>query len=255
MHYFLTQVLWQSFDDPTDTLLPGMRLGINTKTGQKWSLTSWSSDEDPASGSFTLGMDPNNTDQLIIWLHGEIYWVSGVWQKSNFSLPHELSNDVDYHFSYHSEEEEKYFMYFVYEDVISFQRLTLKASGALFGMAMNTEKEILSFREPSLRNGCFGETSSRCILGDGFTAGKAIMPQKGFKFSERDKLTLNDCEAICKNYCFGVAYASTSDDEIGCEIWDKRDGIFMENDSNASRYIYLRNSPFDFGSKGNSASL
>ena len=149
-------------------------------------------------------------------------------------------------------------MYFVYEDVISFQRLTLKVPGALLGMAMNTEKKILSCRKPSLRNGpngCFGETSSRCILGDGFMAGKGIMRQNGFKFSERDKLTLNDCEAICKNYCFCVAYASTSDDEIGCEIWDKRDGVFMENDSNASRYIYLRNSPFDFGSKGNSASL
>ena len=232
-----------------------MKLGINTKTGHKGSLTSWSSDEYPASGSFKLAMDPNNTNHLIIWLHDEIYWVSGLWQKSNFSLPQELSNDVDYHFSYHSEEEEKYFMYFVYEDVISFQRLTLKASGALSGMAMNTEKEILSCGEPSLRDGCFGETSSRCILGDGFTVGKAIMRQNGFKFSERDKLTLNDCEAICKNYCFCVAYASTSDDEIGCEIWDKRDVIFMENDSNASRYIYLRNSHFDFGSTGNSASL
>uniref|UniRef100_A0A7N2LNP9 Receptor-like serine/threonine-protein kinase n=1 Tax=Quercus lobata TaxID=97700 RepID=A0A7N2LNP9_QUELO len=245
----IKQVLWQSFDHPTDTLLPGMKLGINTKTGHKWSLTSWSSDEDPASGPLTLGMDPNNTNQLIIWVFGKIYWVSGLWQNSNFNLPHALSNDVDYHFSYHSEEEEKYFMYFVYEDVISFQRLTLKASGALSGMAMNTEKEILSCWEPSLRNGCFGVTSSRCIPGDGFTAGKAIMPQNGFKFGERGKLTLNDCEAICKSYCFCVAYASTSDDEIGCEIWDKRDGIFMENDSNASRYIYLRNSPFDFGSK------
>ncbi|KAK0602356.1 hypothetical protein LWI29_032574 [Acer saccharum] len=35
------QILWQSFDSPTSAFLPGMKLGINHKTGQNWSLTSW----------------------------------------------------------------------------------------------------------------------------------------------------------------------------------------------------------------------
>nr|GEU32529.1 G-type lectin S-receptor-like serine/threonine-protein kinase CES101 [Tanacetum cinerariifolium] len=60
------QVLWQSFDYPTNTLFPGMKLGINLKTGHTWSLTSWSSDQLPAYGSFTLAGDLNGTDQLVI---------------------------------------------------------------------------------------------------------------------------------------------------------------------------------------------
>ena len=48
------KVLWQSFDYPTDILLPGMKLGVNHKAGRNWSLTSWLSDDSPASGHFTL---------------------------------------------------------------------------------------------------------------------------------------------------------------------------------------------------------
>ena len=254
MHYFLIQVLWQSFDYPTDTLLPGMKLGINTKIGHNWSLTSWSSEEDPASGSFTLGMDPNNTNQLIIWWQGEIYWVSVLWLNLSFNLPHVLSNDVYYHFSYHSEENENYFNYFVYEDVISFQRLTLKASGALLGMAMNGTKDILSCEQPSFRDGCFGKKDYKCFSGGGFTARKGIMLQSGFNFNERDKLTLSDCKAKCMSYCFCQAYASTNDDETGCELWPDRE-YFIKKDSDASRYIYFRQLPYEFESKGKSASL
>ncbi|KAK7854604.1 g-type lectin s-receptor-like serine/threonine-protein kinase [Quercus suber] len=148
-------------------------------------------------GSFKLGMDPNNTKQLIIWWQGEIYWVSGLWQNSSFNLPQVLSNDVYYHFSYQSEEKEKYFKYFVYKDVISFQRLSLDTSGALWGMTTNEAlKVFLKCERPSFRDGCFGRKYEECFAGKGFTAGKGIMLQSGFKFNEGDKLTLNDCKAI-----------------------------------------------------------
>ncbi|GMY34219.1 G-type lectin S-receptor-like serine/threonine-protein kinase CES101 isoform X2, partial [Fagus crenata] len=200
----IKQVLWQSFDYPTNTLLPGMKLGFNTKTGHNWSLTSWPNKEDPASGSFTLGMDPNNTNQLIIWWQGEIYWVSGLWPNFSFNLPHVLSNDVYYHFSYHSEENEK---------------LTLKASGALLGMDMNGEKDILSCERASFLDGCLGKKNDKCFSGERFISRKGIMLQSGFKFNKRDKLTLSDCKAICVSYCSCSAYASKNDDETGCKIW------------------------------------
>ncbi|KAK0596468.1 hypothetical protein LWI29_015923 [Acer saccharum] len=45
------EMLWQSFDYPTHTLLPGMKLGINLQTGHQWFLQSWLTDESPAEGS------------------------------------------------------------------------------------------------------------------------------------------------------------------------------------------------------------
>lgn len=41
------KLLWQSFDYPTDTLLPGMKLGVNHRTARNWMLTSWFSDTMP----------------------------------------------------------------------------------------------------------------------------------------------------------------------------------------------------------------
>jgi hypothetical protein len=60
------QVLWHSFDFPTDTFLPGMKLGINHRTGQNWSLVSWLSDLVPTpAGAFTFEWDTNGTELVI----------------------------------------------------------------------------------------------------------------------------------------------------------------------------------------------
>ncbi|RVX16144.1 G-type lectin S-receptor-like serine/threonine-protein kinase [Vitis vinifera] len=42
--------IWQSFDYPSDTFLPGMKLGYDKRAGKTWSLVSWKSTEDPSPG-------------------------------------------------------------------------------------------------------------------------------------------------------------------------------------------------------------
>lgn len=65
-------VLWQSFDHPTDTLLPGMKLGGSVNTA----LSPWLTPTNPASGAFTLEWDPS-AGELIIRRRGVAYWRSG----------------------------------------------------------------------------------------------------------------------------------------------------------------------------------
>ncbi|EOA25247.1 hypothetical protein CARUB_v10018562mg [Capsella rubella] len=50
-------LLWQSFDFPTDTLLPEMKLGWTKRSGKNKILRSWASDRDPSSGSFTYEIE------------------------------------------------------------------------------------------------------------------------------------------------------------------------------------------------------
>lgn len=51
------KVLWQSFDFPTNTLLPGMKLGWKLRTGRYSFLTSWKNLTDPSSGEFTYQIE------------------------------------------------------------------------------------------------------------------------------------------------------------------------------------------------------
>ncbi|OMO99853.1 hypothetical protein COLO4_13065 [Corchorus olitorius] len=43
-------ILWQSFDHPADTWLPGMKLSFDKRTNQSRCFTSWRNQDDPATG-------------------------------------------------------------------------------------------------------------------------------------------------------------------------------------------------------------
>ncbi|RVW37250.1 G-type lectin S-receptor-like serine/threonine-protein kinase [Vitis vinifera] len=58
--------LWQSFDYPCDTLLPGMKLGRNRVAGLDRYLSSWKSADDPSKGNFTYWIDPSGFPQLLL---------------------------------------------------------------------------------------------------------------------------------------------------------------------------------------------
>ncbi|CAA2973560.1 Hypothetical predicted protein [Olea europaea subsp. europaea] len=77
---------WQSFDNPTDTLLPGSSLAYDKRTRTKKVLTSWKNSEDPAPGLFSFELDPNGSQVIIRWNRTEWYWTSGAWNGLFFSL-------------------------------------------------------------------------------------------------------------------------------------------------------------------------
>ncbi|XP_042420191.1 receptor-like serine/threonine-protein kinase SD1-8 [Zingiber officinale] len=72
--------IWQSFDHPTDTLLPEMRLTSYLRPGiaSPTRCVSWRAEDDPSSGSFTLGIDPRSSMQGFIWRGVEPYWRSNL---------------------------------------------------------------------------------------------------------------------------------------------------------------------------------
>ncbi|XP_019176163.1 PREDICTED: G-type lectin S-receptor-like serine/threonine-protein kinase SD2-2 [Ipomoea nil] len=87
------KVVWQSFDSPTDTLLPGLNL-----TAQRW-LSSWKSSIDPSPGIFSLRLLPPEYSELaLVYNDSYTYWSSGNWTGNAFSGVPEMTIHYIYKF-------------------------------------------------------------------------------------------------------------------------------------------------------------
>ncbi|GMY34217.1 G-type lectin S-receptor-like serine/threonine-protein kinase CES101 [Fagus crenata] len=195
------QNLWQSFDYPTDTLLPGMKLGMGLKTTDRWSLrwslTSWISENNPAKGN--------------------AYWTSGNWQNGHFEFVPRLSNDGYNNFSLISNENEMYFTYSLNKNH-NLSRYMIDSTGAIL--------EITGLAP-------FG--GGPCSYGS-YTG--CFMSGEGFKFDGNYNLSLFDCREKCMNNCSCIAYAFTENNQTSCTIWSK--GVnFKENNYSYSQEIYV----------------
>ncbi|XP_074274087.1 G-type lectin S-receptor-like serine/threonine-protein kinase SD1-13 [Silene latifolia] len=72
--------LWQSFDYPTDSLLPGMKLAFNKNLyDTKTNFQSWKSSIDPSSGPFRLVSLPRALPEFFIVDGDKPYWRTGPW--------------------------------------------------------------------------------------------------------------------------------------------------------------------------------
>ncbi|CAL5082728.1 unnamed protein product [Urochloa decumbens] len=76
--------LWQSFDHPTDTFIPGMKVGLRRRARGRgvndgWRIVSWKGPGDPSPGTFSYGMDPDTYLQLMLWNGTRVYWRSPAW--------------------------------------------------------------------------------------------------------------------------------------------------------------------------------
>ncbi|KAA8520654.1 hypothetical protein F0562_014910 [Nyssa sinensis] len=87
------KVVWQSFDHPTDTWLPGMNL-----TSRKW-LTCWKSLNDPSPGRYSLRLKAPEYGEFELLFNGiESYWSTGNWTGTAFAGIPEMTIPYIYRF-------------------------------------------------------------------------------------------------------------------------------------------------------------
>ncbi|XBJ15355.1 hypothetical protein VPH35_007266 [Triticum aestivum] len=114
-----SMVYWQSIDHPTNTFLPGSKLGLNKTTGLSQKLVPWKNNVDPSPGLFSLELDPNGSTQYFIrWNESVNYWTSGLWDGNRFSHMPEMTADYVYDFQFVNNAKESYFYYSMKNDLV-----------------------------------------------------------------------------------------------------------------------------------------
>ncbi|KAG7588007.1 Protein kinase domain [Arabidopsis suecica] len=76
---------WESFNNPTDTFLPGMRVRVNPSHGENRAFTPWKSENDPSPGKYSMGIDPVGALEIVIWEGEKRKWRSGPWNSAIFT--------------------------------------------------------------------------------------------------------------------------------------------------------------------------
>ncbi|CAI0467936.1 unnamed protein product [Linum tenue] len=77
-------ILWQSFDYPTNTFLPGAKLGLDRESGLDRFLTSWRSEDDPGTGEFSFRVNPKGSPQFFLYKDGKPYTRSLPWPWGSY---------------------------------------------------------------------------------------------------------------------------------------------------------------------------
>ncbi|KAL3740452.1 hypothetical protein ACJRO7_021699 [Eucalyptus globulus] len=132
---------WQSFEHPTDTYLPGMRVRVNPVAGENRAFRSWKSLDDPSSGDFFMGIDPQLPPQIVIWGQSGREWRSGHWNGVIFTGVQNMTGNFQYGFKL-SDIDADGNMYFTYTSSNSSNHL-------MFRILWNGKEEQLGWDETS----------------------------------------------------------------------------------------------------------
>lgn len=142
--------LWQTFDYPTHTLLPGMKFGRNLVTGHEIYISSWKSFEDPAVGNFTRHCDPTGYPQNVERIGGMLIYRSGLWNGEEFNLSFTPNPIFSYEVVYNSEE--IFYRYKLLESTLS--RFTLSPSGVAQRLIWDNRSESWKAYQLIPRDSC-----------------------------------------------------------------------------------------------------
>ncbi|KAJ0728766.1 putative protein kinase RLK-Pelle-DLSV family [Helianthus annuus] len=270
--------IWESFDHPGDTLLPGMRIGIDLVTGKDRHLTSWKSEDDPSAGQFVLQVAPNGYPQLF---QTQLNSTSrfGPWNGVTFNrMPDFGENSVEFVFN----ETGRYCEYKLVNNSILF-RMQLKPDGTTVNWNwINRTQSWGVFSSATIDNcaaysicGPNGEcninNAPACNCLEGFEPrrpdqwsitdwssgcqrieplacghGNSFLNISGVQFPDTNhswynqSMTLAECEAACKRNCSCMAYANSDirNGGSGCLLWF--DDLMDIRADGAAQALYIR---------------
>ncbi|KAL6659772.1 hypothetical protein ACP70R_002601 [Stipagrostis hirtigluma subsp. patula] len=203
-----SNIFWQSFDYPTDTLLAGAKIGLNLVTGLNRRLVSRKNLIDQAPGLYTLQLERNGIGHLL-WNLTVEYWSSGEWNGRYFTKAPEMIGAMLPNFTFVRNEEEMYLTYTL-RDENAIVRTSLDVFGrGLIGVWLDDLKDwLVNYRQPLVQCDVYATCGPFTICDD--NADEICNCMKGFSVSSSKDWELGDRRDGC-----------TRNTPLGCGSGDK----------------------------------
>ncbi|KAH9803101.1 Receptor-like serine/threonine-protein kinase SD1-8 [Citrus sinensis] len=272
--------LWQSFDYPSDTLLPGIKLGWDLKTGLERRITSWKSPDDPFPGNFIWALERQDNPESIFWKGSKKLTRSGPWNGLRFSAS-SLRQNPDFNFSFVSNEDELYYTFDLIDKAV-FSRMVMnqtlylrqrfiwnKATKNLcdtyalcgaYGICIISDMPVCQclkgFKLKSRgyvdwSQGCVRDKSLNYSRQDGFIKFTAMkLPDATLSWVSKS-MNLNECREKCIDNSSCMAYTNSDirGEGSGCAMWFG-ELIDMRDFADGGQDLYIRMSASELGAKG-----
>ncbi|QHO32409.1 G-type lectin S-receptor-like serine/threonine-protein kinase [Arachis hypogaea] len=243
-------ILWQSFDYPSDTILPGMKVGWDLKRGLEWRITSWKSPNDPAPGDFSWGLVLNEYPDFYMKGRTRLnrfgpwngLYFSG-FRDQNPSSVYEFTYVTSYDAKFPSNKDEIYYTYTLKNTSI-LSRVHLDQTGGFhfYIWAEEDQQNWELYEMYSSRDQCFSPKSPQewdmrnwtkgCVRTKPLTCNDISINDIFVKFVALkvpdtthtwldENIGLDECRARCLNNCSCMAFSNSDirGSGSGCVLW------------------------------------
>ncbi|BBN69001.1 S-locus lectin protein kinase family protein [Prunus dulcis] len=221
-----TSIIWQSFDAPSDTNLPGMKLGsfnLNTDHQNLQVVNSWASHQNPARGLYTLSIDSSDLTKLSVWRGDGVKMVIAFLDEYEFRFIFENSNGStnDYDFSLQFNRNEAFYTFSSSKNY-DLMWLVMNSTGNLDQNFMLKGK-IYSVSHPLCagsnggNNGtCLPSIPSQCKDGGAFSEMNGSLPSTSA--GSGGSIGISECQTLCQVNCSCTAFASVQNESV-CQLY------------------------------------
>ncbi|KAI7731727.1 hypothetical protein M8C21_025260 [Ambrosia artemisiifolia] len=237
---------WQSFDYPSNTVLPGMKIGIDKKTGLNRVFTSWKSSVNPGVGDYSHKMELVGSPQLFLFQGMTKIWRTGSWRGNGWTGIPNINSNYLFNVNYIDNNDEAAIVFYV-RDLSIISRLVVTESRTI---------DRLAWHEADHKDGSKGckkkGETQLCEVGDGFVEMASIKVPDTSTAHVNMSMGLKACKGFCLRDCSCMGYASadiTKDAEDGgCITWHK-DMFDMRMFSDGGQSFYIRVDAAELGKR------
>ncbi|KAM3749529.1 hypothetical protein ACB098_05G192400 [Castanea mollissima] len=248
-------LLWQSFDYPTDTLLPEMKIGLNRITGLNSFLTSWKSQDDPGTGNYSFKLNLTGFPQLLLYEVSTPHYRADPWPwnrpafKPSFGFNSNFVNNEDEVSYFFSLDDPSIITRFVVDSSGLYQQLTWNDGDGQWKHVWSTPRScdnygscgayslcildgvdrfgctcLPGYEPKSLRDGSEGCVRKKlglsiCGNGEGFVKLAHLKKPDAFDAAWMEMgMSSLECEQACLRNCSCTAFINynTNDKGFGC---------------------------------------